>query len=259
VTPSKAPAQHEDSVKSLYQNEKVAENYIQNRFAWAWSRLLHETQVRVLNDAIEKNRIETALELAPGPARIAPDLKGIRAGIMVEASEPMIDVARRRIDAKGLGGVWDIRHGNAFDLAPLGRTFDFAFTFRFIRHFQADDRKRLYAQIAGRLNPSGLLVFDVVNRPVREKLDAKEKPAQGENLPVYDATYTAEEFRDEMRANGFEVTALHESIRHFDAQSWLSYHVGPRLPGVAWGLVKALEALPARNPLEWVAVCRKMG
>ncbi|HVR72832.1 MAG TPA: class I SAM-dependent methyltransferase, partial [Planctomycetota bacterium] len=150
-----SPAQHEESVKGLYQDQGVAENYIRNRFAWAWSRLLHESQIRILNDVIRANRFQTALEIAPGPARIAPDLTGLRSGIMVEASEPMIEVARRRLAEKDLERVWEIRHGNAFDLAPLGRTFDFAFTFRFLRHFEERERLRLYQEIAGRLNPSG--------------------------------------------------------------------------------------------------------
>lgn len=251
-------AQKEESVKSLYQDDKVAENYIKERFSWAWSRLLHETQVRVLNQVLREHHLETALELAPGPARIAPDLRGLKSGLMVEASEPMIEVARRRLAAKGLDRIWEIRHGNAFDLASVERKFDFAFTFRFLRHFEDGDRQRLYREIAGRLNPSGWLVFDVVNRPVRERLDARQAPSQGA-LPVFDVTYTAEEFRREMAANGFEVVELHEVIRHIDVQSWLSCTVGPRSSWLAWNLVRLMEMVPTPNPLEWVAVCRKTG
>lgn len=254
---SNPPAQHEESVKQLYQSQKVAENYIQNRFAWAWSRLLHETQVRILNELILSRKPQKVLEVAPGPARIAPDLRGVVSGVMVEASQPMIEVARSRLLQHGLEKIWDVRHGNAFSLGQVGQTFDFAFTFRFIRHFEENDRKRLYKELAARLNPSGLLVFDVVNKPVRMKLDAQAPPTVGENLPVYDVSYTAAEFREEMRANGFEVVSLHEVVRHFSAQAWLSYTFGPRLPGFAWRAVRVCESIPTPNPLEWVAVCRK--
>lgn len=256
MTPSDAPAQKEETVKSLYRDDKVAESYIKNRFAWAWSRLLHETQVRVLNDVIRQFGFQTALELAPGPARIAPDVQGLQSGVMVEASKPMIDVARRRLTEKGLDQVWEIHHGNAFELAPLGRTFDFAFTLRFIRHFEEGDRSRLYREIAGRLNSSGVLVFDVVNRPVRERLDAKAKPSP-DSLRVFDAMYTAEDFRREMAANGFEVLKLREVVRHMGVQSWLSYRLGPKLTRLTWSLVCAIDKVPTRNPLEWVAVCSK--
>ena len=253
------PAKHEATVKQLYQDEKVAENYIANRFTWAWSRLLHERQIAVLNALLRNSRLSSALELAPGPARIAPDLVGLRSGLMVEASPQMIEVATRRIVEHHLEKVWEIQKGNAFDLTSLSRTFDLAFTFRFIRHFEAEERKRLYSEIHRRLNPSGLLVFDVVNKPVRRKLDARAKPHSGEALPVYDITYTRDELTAEMNAAGFEVVALYEVIRHFTLQAWLSYRVGHRLPGLAWPLVKALELLPTSNPLEWVAICRKLG
>ncbi len=254
---STPPAQHEESVKKLYQNQTVAENYIQNRFAWAWSRLLHESQVRILNDLIREKKPQSVLEVAPGPARIAPDLQGVVSGVMVEASQPMIEVAKSRLAQHGLEKIWDVRHGNAFGLGAVGQTFDFAFTFRFIRHFEENDRKRLYREMAARLNPSGHLVFDVVNKPVRKKLDAKAPPTAGENLPVFDVSYTADELREEMRSNGFEVVALHEVVRHFSTQAWLSYTLGPRLPGIAWQAVRLFESIPTPNPLEWVAVCRK--
>jgi len=253
------PAQHEESVKRLYQDEGVAQSYIKDRFAWAWGRLLHQRQVRILDDLIEEHKFQKVLEVAPGPARIAPDLTRVTSGVMVEASEQMIQVARQRLAERGLGGVWEVRHGNAFDLSGLSQTFDFAFTFRFIRHFEEGDRTRLYRELAGRLNPSGILVFDVVNKTVRAELDARDPPRTGDSLPVHDVSYTAQEFREEMQANGFEVLALHEVIRHFGLQSRLSYAIGPRLPALAWHSVRLLEKVPARNPLEWVAVCRKLG
>ena len=49
--------------------------------------------------------------------------------------------------------------GNAFDLAPLDRRFDFVFTFRLIRHFDAPERRRIYEQVAGRLRPGGHFLF----------------------------------------------------------------------------------------------------
>ena len=256
MLPSEMPARHEDSVRKLYEDRAVAESYIRQRFATAWSRLLHETQVRVLNDLIAAHRFRNALELAPGPARLAPDLRGIRFGVMVEASEAMLSAARTRLRSRGLENTWEVRPGNAFDLTGLDRTFDFAFTFRLIRHFTLPDRARLYEQIRNRLNPGGYLVFDAVNTVVRSRLDARAPPPR-DALPVYDVTYTAAELGAEMRAHGFEVVMLRDAVRRFDIQSWLSYKLGPRFPSLAWHAVRILENVPSSQPLEWVAVCRK--
>ncbi|HZN59992.1 MAG TPA: class I SAM-dependent methyltransferase [Planctomycetota bacterium] len=258
TAPVDTPAQNEDSVRKLYQSTDVATKYIQERFAWAWSRLLHETQVKVLNDLLASHRPASVLEVAPGPARIAPDLKGVARGTMVEASEPMIEVARERLRRYGLERVWNVKHGNAFDLAALGQTFDFVYTFRFLRHFEESDRRRLMAQVRTVLNASGVLVFDVVNQVIREAIDAREKraPPQGA-LPVYDVTYLEPAFRAELASEGFEVVALRPAIRHYFLQSWLSYRLGTRLPKLAWMLVNSVERIPAAHPLEWVAVCRR--
>lgn len=251
-------AMQESTVKALYQDTAVSEKYIQDRFTWAWSRHLHRTQVAALNALIGEHRFASILEVAPGPARLTTDLVGVQSGVMVEASEAMLSVARDRLKQRGLSAIWDVRHGNAFELDALGRTFDFAYTFRFIRHFEERDRRRLYAQLAGRLNLRGLLVFDVVNRPTREAVDRKYGGAPKTELPVYDVTYLESEFRAEMAANGFEVLSMKPVLRCFLLQAALSYKLQSRIPALADGLVKALEYVPAKNPLEWIAVCRKI-
>ena len=257
---SKTCAQHEETVKELYQDETVAKNYVDRRFEWAWSRLLHEKQVAVVNNVIAEHKITSALELAPGPARLTVHINGLESGVMVEASSEMVDVARERLEAAGRASTWDLRNGNAFELDKIfadGSTFDLAFTFRFIRHFETDERERLYGQIHNRLNPGGFLVFDVVNKPWREKLDAKRKNRPSDALPVYDCTFTEREICRELEDNGFDVIDLHPTIRHMGLQSSFSYRCGKRLPGLAWTTVNVLEKIPSRNPLEWVVVCRR--
>jgi hypothetical protein len=101
--------------------------------------------------------------------------------------------------------VWDVRLGNAFDLVPLGRTVDFAYAFRLIRDFERGDRERLYRQFRERLNLRDILVFDVVNRPMRQPIDARNSASPRKALPVDDATHTADAFRAEMDDAGFEV------------------------------------------------------
>jgi len=251
-------ASDERAVSALYQDSAVAGKYIQARFVLAWQQLLHETQVRSLERAIRLFNPGDILEIAPGPARLTSELTGIRKGTMLEYSAEMIDVARARLQERGLLDVWNIVHGNAFEVKDCTGPFDFIYTFRFIRHFDADHRARLYAAIHSKLKPQGVLMFDVVNFAynMQEQPSADAKP---DALPVFDAGYTREQFRDEMNAAGFEVLDMYPVIRHFRLQSWISSKLYDVAPGFSRWIVRIIEAIPSKSPLEWIAVCRKAG
>ena len=251
-------ARDEQSVAALYQDGEVAETYIRQRFSHAWSRLLHRKQVAEVNRVIRVCQPERVLEIAPGPARVTTELQGIRRGVLLEYSEAMLALARRRLAMAGLTDMWELRHGDAFALDRLQCQFDFVYTFRFIRHFQQSDRVRLYRGIAACLPRQGLFMLDVVNRTVRQKLDAKQPSRSPGELDVYDETYSPETFRQEMQAHGFEVLRLVPVVTHFALQSSISYRLDHRLPTVSDLLVRMLEKMPSTQPLEWVALCRKV-
>jgi SAM-dependent methyltransferase len=253
-----AVADRRRSVAAIYESGAVAGSYLEKRMRFSWQRVLHERQVAVLNAAVSAHRPAHVLEVAPGPARLSVELKGITRGTMVENSAEMIAIARERLRSHGLEHLWTIEQGDAFDLgASLGDTrFDFAYTFRLIRHFREQERARLYAQLHGQLAPGGLLMFDVVNATVRARIDAAA-PKPADELPVYDADYSEQSFIDEMARNGFEVLSMTPVIRHFMVQAALSHKLDHRLPGLAPHLVRAVERIPSTQPLEWVALMRK--
>ena len=247
----------EQSVRALYEDLAVAETYIQQRFGHAWGQVLHQKQATEINRVIEETKPENILEIAPGPARLATELKGVRCGLMIDNSAPMVALAKRRLQEAGRAHLWEVKQGNAFELEKLRRRFNFLFTFRFIRHFREKDRTRLYATIGACLDPGGLLMFDVVNKTVRAKLDARQPHKDPGELDVYDVTYSADSFRREMGEHGFKVTRLVPVIQHFFLQSWISYRLGHRLPKLSSALVRWLEMIPSQEPLEWIALCQK--
>src|SRR6266511_3599579 len=222
-------ASDEKSVARLYNDVKVAERYIRRRFNLSWSRLLHQRQVAEINSAIRNCQPERIVEIAPGPARIATDLQGVRTGLMIDSSEHMLTLDKRRLKVVGLDPVWELRQHNAFDLDTLERECDLLYAFRFIRHFKPGERSRLYRAIRGSLKPKGLFMLDVVNRLVRRKLDAKNPPESNEELDVYDATYSPDEFQHEMKVHCFTVISLKPVVRHFSLQSWMSYTFDHRI------------------------------
>jgi hypothetical protein len=100
-------------------------------------------------------------------------------------------------------------------------------------------------------------MLDVVNRHARQRLDRKYGAASEHGLQVFDATYSPEEFRRELTAYGFEVSSLTPVLRCFELQSRISGMLDHRLATLATLAVRLLERVPVRNPLEWVALCRK--
>jgi SAM-dependent methyltransferase len=252
-------AQDEQSVRSLYEDLTVAETYINQRFGHAWGRMLHQKQAAEINKVIEKAKPENILEIAPGPARLATELIGVRRGLMVDSSAAMLAVAQRRLHDAGMAHIWDVKKGNAFELDNLGRRFAFVFTFRFIRHFHPDERARIYRAIGGCLVPCGLLMFDVVNKKVRQKLDARNPNKSAGELDVFDETYTAKSFRMEMQGYGFRILRLTPVINHFFLQSRINHRLGYRLPTLTSPLIRSLEMVPSAAPLEWIALCQKIG
>ncbi len=250
-------AHDEQSVSALYENLAVAETYIRQRFGHAWGQVLHQKQAAEINQVIEETKPENILEIAPGPARLATELNGVRRGLMIDNSAPMLALAKHRLQEAGLAHLWELEQGNAFELEKLRRRFNFLFTFRFIRHFRQEDRERLYSAIGACLDPGGLLMFDVVNKTVRDKLDARRPHKDPGQLDVYDATYSADSFRREMGEYGFKVIRLAPVIHHFCLQSSISHRLDHRLPKLSSALVRWLEMIPSQEPLEWIALCHK--
>jgi hypothetical protein len=58
-------AREEATVKALYEDFKVAESYIAERFSHSWGRLLHCKQVAEVNRIVEETKPADVLEIAP--------------------------------------------------------------------------------------------------------------------------------------------------------------------------------------------------
>jgi ubiquinone/menaquinone biosynthesis C-methylase UbiE len=241
-----------EEIRGAYQKRETAEQYIDQRFTSAWGSVLHAAQVRVVNDAIRRHRVKRVLEIAPGPARLSHDVSGFDRGYLCEFNDSMLQVARRRLN--GHAGRWRLVRGDAFQL-PFGAdtAVDMVYTFRFIRHFEADRRAGLYNQIRSVLRPGGLLVFDAVNVDVG--LPARLKDGLEKN-PIYDEYYRPDSLRAELQQHGFTLLSTTEVIRHLAIQNWVQVLVAPRTNALARAMIQALEYVPGR-PLEWIVVAQK--
>lgn len=241
-------------IRDAYRDEGVAREYIGRRFQEPLGALLHDRQVAAVRGVLRRTSPGRVLELAPGPARLTVDLAGDigRLGTAVDASLQMLEEARRRLRAAQADGGWKFVQADAFNL-PLGGPFDLVYTFRLIRHFGDEDRRRIYRQLHRVMRPGGRLVFDAVN----ERVSAPLRERNPEEYRHYDALLTADGVRRELGECGFDVESL-EGVQHrVEVQHRLQTLVAPRSRPLARGLMELVERTGG-EPLEWIVTCRRV-
>ena len=243
-----------DQIRDAYRDDGVARNYIRERFREPLGALLHERQTRALRDALNEDQPHQVLELAPGPGRITTDIVGLPGvrGVVVEASAQMLAEARKRVEPQA-GGRWSFVHADGFHL-PFGQSFDAAYTFRLIRHFDDGDRARVYKELARVLKPGGLLVFDAVNIVVSARVRAKS-PGDHQH---FDALMTPERLAAELREAGFSIPTLQGVQYRYETLYRLQTLVAPRSRRLARAAMELVDRVGGGEPLEWVVTCRRV-
>ncbi|GIW39877.1 MAG: hypothetical protein KatS3mg076_0454 [Candidatus Binatia bacterium] len=237
-------------LRSYYRRSDVVEDYLRRRTGHPLGRVLHTRQVEILRSLLDRYGPRAVLEIAPGPARLTAELPQVRFGVAVEFSEPMLAEARTRLGAASCHG-WQLVRADAFSLPLRDASVDFAYSFRFVRHFSPADRERLYGELRRVLRPGGILVLDAPNRRVRE-------PARVARQPIFDELYTEESLEAELAGSGFSVVELLGSIRHPGLQRKLNRLRRLGLGTLARFSIRAVEIVPSRNPSFWVVVARRM-
>lgn len=238
----------EAEIQQSYQDPVTAQGYVENRFVAPLTRLLHERQVGAVNRAIRGIHPRRTLEVAPGPGRVTRDVQNTGELTCLEFNEGMITEGRRCCSER----VQWVR-GNAFEMPFEAADFDFAYSFRFVRHFHRGDRDRLYAELRRILKPGSLLVLDAVNEQVSGPL----RQANPAGYPIYDKLYRdTDELTTELGAAGFEVVRLESVQRWFAMQYRAQVLLGPRSQLLCRLAVQALEHMRRGPALEWIVTCR---
>jgi len=241
------PLDQRDELQAYYQDERVVAEYLRRRTAQPLNGLLHRSQVAFLNRAIRERQPQRMLEIAPGPARLTAELEYRGQGVAIDASPAMLATARSRLRQRGMD--WLISRGDAFCLPFRDATFDFIFTLKFVRHFQLDDRRRLYAEIKRVLRPNGVFVLDAQNRAI--SLPHRQRKGL-DTYRIYDVLYDREELVAEMDSVGLRVARITGMVNHFRVQQTLNRLRRVGLAGVASSLIEAIEHLPTKNPSTWM-------
>ena len=240
------------AIQDAYRDQRVARDYVAERFESPLGALLHKRQVKAIRDLVQAERIGRAAEVAPGPARVTVDTaSAFNFMTLVDASAQMLDESRRRLAASGNKTPVAFVQADAFKL-PLRDQFPLVYSFRLIRHFERADRVRIYRQIHDILSPRGWFVFDAVN----EKVSAPMREAAPAEFQHFDALLRPETLRDELREAGFETVSLTGVQHHYPMLYKCQVYLAPRSRRLAEMAMAALDRLGG-EPLEWIVVCRR--
>ena len=243
------PLDQRDELQAYYQDERVVGEYLRRRTAQPLNGLLHRSQVDFLNRVVHERRPRRVLEIAPGPGRLTAELDFCGEGVAIDSSPAMLATARRRLRARNRE--WLFLRGDAFVLPFAEARFDFVYTLKFIRHFQLEDRLRLYTEVKRVLAPGGVFVLDAQNRAI--SLPHRQRKGL-DQYRIYDVLYEREELVAELQQSGFRVARIDGMVNHFAFQQQLNRLRRLHLSGVARLLIDAVERVPTRNPSTWMVL-----
>ncbi|MGD0945896.1 MAG: class I SAM-dependent methyltransferase [Candidatus Binatia bacterium] len=243
------PIDQRADLQRYYQDRGVVGTYMQRRTGQPLNGVLHRRQVRFLNRVLATRQPHAVLEIACGPGRLTAELRGVALGVGVDASPAMLETAKRRLN--GSPSRWSFLRTDAFVLPFRSEVFDAVYTLRFVRHFQLEDRRRLYREIQRVLRPRGTFIIDALNHDVSYPARLKRGL---DHYQIYDVLYRPGEVEAELEAAGFRVLASEGMLKHFPLQQRLN-RLRFRLGGAARAVINALERLPGNRPSTWMVLC----
>ena len=246
------PLDRSEDLQKYYQDRGVVSTYMDRRTAQPLNGLLHRRQVAFLDASLAAAAAQTVLEIACGPGRLTAAMRGVRFGVAMDASQPMLETAQQRMN--GGAGQWSFLRSDAFVLPVRDASFDAVYTLRFIRHFQLDDRQRLYREIQRVLRPRGTFIVDALNRDV--SLPGASAAWAG-SLPDLRRALSPEEVEAELARRRVPGAGVEGHAQALPAAATPQPVAPLGLGGLARVLIDSLERLPGNRPSTWMLLCEK--
>lgn len=246
-----------NKIKEFYGEPTITEEYLSKRFTSVSGIKLHEREINTINDFFAIINPEKIIDLATGPARISKDIKNFKKGWGIDSSERMVKMAKNILQEEK----WSILKGDAFNIPFPTDFFDCVVSFRFIFHFDDNNRKRIFNEIWRVLKLGGYLIFEarnwVVNNPDRVK--NREAIQKEWGLDPMDAKYwKKDELISELSKVGFKIINLEGVFNHSRLQSISFRLMKLKMDKLGDMLFNLLEKFKSDQPWEWVVICQKI-
>ena len=143
-----------EEIKAYY--DHLAPTYDQDRFANTYGQYIHQQEIKVLNNYLQKSSRQHNLDLACGTGRFLDF-----ASVGLDVSKKMIATAQTKFPDK------DLVLGDATDLPFAEKTFDHALCFHLFMHLERISMEQILCEVNRVLKPGGHFIFDVPSRKRR--------------------------------------------------------------------------------------------
>lgn len=190
-----------EGMREYYSDARIAEEYDETRFTVnpmkMYDILERESINLIIRKYLKKHDDLVLLDIASGDGRILRELVQYGDVTAVENSLFMISVSARKL--KTSNKVAYIKEN--FFKFHSDSTYDVITAFRFIRHFNYLERKKIYKKIYNMLNKNGLFIADFPDKGIESQLRDKE----WFKYNVYDVFWTEQEMIQELADNNLEM------------------------------------------------------
>ncbi len=188
-----------EKIKQYYSDINIATNYNETRFK-DYPMNLYDAFERQAIDIIIESEFGTKdlklLDIATGDGRILQENLKYGECTVIDSSKEMLNIVLKKY---GNNNNLTIIKGDYFE-KPINDVFNIITCFRYIRHFEYTERKRVYEKVKTNLDSKGIFIFDIPNLNVELKL---RELSGWHKFNIYDVFWTEDSIKEELQLNGF--------------------------------------------------------
>lgn len=193
-----------EAIKAYYQSEEIANSYNKDRFLQYpanYFDAFERATIRMVISNLNCNEKLYIMDIASGDGRIVQELVKLGLCTSIDSSKAMQDIVIERFYNTGnlITKICD------YFSDDIEGTFDIITMFRYIRHYDYQQRKVIYRKILNNLKDNGLLLFDAPN--IRYAMKNREQ-GNWNDFNIYDVFWDEDSISVEMEENNFRIKYL---------------------------------------------------